>query len=558
MQIPVVEKIQGEVMIRRMSISLLTVVALLAIVSVVCQAESLPLLTRHVREVTVNGQAPSIGRLPATQSMRIDIVLPLRDQAGLDRFLQAVYDPSSPLYRQFLTVREFTQRFGPTRSQYDSLVRFAEANGFTVVGGSRDAMDVQLKGSVENIESTFHVNLGVYQHPTENRNFYAPDREPTIDLPFQLWHITGLDNYSIPRPALARNPDPAHSKATTGSCPDQSFCGSDMRGAYYGGSALTGSGQNIGLLEYAGFDITDVNTYYKNAGQTRTATVTGISTDGTPLSCLYPVCDDTEQTIDITQALGMAPGVTTVYMYVGSSDTALLGAMSSDTPLPAQLSASWIWSPSDPSTDDPYFMKMASQGQNYFQASGDDGKFNAGYPTWPCDSAYVTSVGGTDLETSSPGGPWMSETAWSDGGGGYWAPDDILIPSWQKATAKGCAECSQTYRNAPDVAANANFTFYVCADQSACSANEYGGTSFAAPMWAGYLALYNQKEAAAGHKSVGFINPAIYRVGLSAGYDNDFHDITSGSNGYSATKGYDLATGWGSPKAGNGIVGDDQ
>jgi subtilase family serine protease len=544
-------------MIRRFSTCLLTIIALLSVASI-ARAESLPLLTRHVREATRNGQARLVGHLPATQSMRLDIVLPMHNQAGLTNLLNELYNPSSPSYRQFLTVQEFTAKFGPTQDEYDSVIRFATTNGFTVVGGTRDAMDVQLKGSVASIETAFHVTLGVYQHPTENRTFYAVDREPTLDLPFQLWHISGLDNYSIPRPALEHK-IAQNSKATTGSCPQQSFCGSDMRAAYYGGTALTGSGQNIGLLEYAGFDIADVNTYYKNAGQTRTATVTGISTDGTPLSCLASQgCDDTEQTIDITQALGMAPGTTTVYMYVGSSDTALLGAMSSDIPLPAQLSASWIWSPSDPSTDDPYFMKMAAQGQNYFQASGDAGKFNSGYPTWPCDSAYVTSVGGTDLETTGPGGAWKSETAWSDGGGGFWAADDIPIPAWQKKTAAGCSECSQTYRNAPDVSANANFTFYVCADQSGCSANEYGGTSFAAPMWAGYLALYNQKRASHGLKSIGFINPAIYSAGLSKQYDNDFNDIVSGSNGYSAGKGFDLATGWGSPKAGNSIVGDVQ
>ena len=79
-------------------------------------------------------------------------------------------------------------------------------------------------------------------------------------------------------------------------------------------------------------------------------------------------CDDTEQTIDITQALGMAPGVTTVYVYVGSTDTALLGGMSSDTPLPLNLSSSWIWDPSDPSTDDPFFEKMAAQGQSYLSS----------------------------------------------------------------------------------------------------------------------------------------------------------------------------------------------
>jgi subtilase family serine protease len=544
-------------MIRKFSTCLLTIIALLSVASI-ARAESLPLLTRHVREATRNGQARLVGHLPATQSMRLDIVLPMHNQAGLTNLLNQLYNPSSPSYRQFLTVQEFTAKFGPTPDDYDSVIHFATTNGFTVVGGTRDAMDVQLKGSVASIETAFHVTLGVYQHPTENRTFYAVDREPTLDLPFQLWHISGLDNYSIPRPALEHR-IAKNSKATTGSCPQQSFCGSDMRAAYYGGTALDGTGQNIGLLEYAGFDIADVNTYYKNAGQTRTAAVTGISTDGTPLSCLANQgCDDTEQTIDITQALGMAPGTTTVYMYVGSSDTALLGAMSSDIPLPAQLSASWIWDPSDPSTDDPYFMKMAAQGQNYFQASGDDGKFNSGYPTWPCDSAYVTSVGGTDLETTGPGGTWKSETAWSDGGGGFWAADDIPIPAWQKKTAAGCSECSQTYRNAPDVSANANFTFYVCADQTTCSANEYGGTSFAAPMWAGYLALYNQKRAAHGLKSIGFINPAIYAAGLSKQYDNDFNDIVSGSNGYSAGKGYDLATGWGSPKAGNSIVGDVQ
>jgi subtilase family serine protease len=452
-------------------------------------------------------------------------------------------------------VQEFTERFGPTQENYDAVVAFATSSGFTVMGGSRDAMDVQLKGSVKTIETAFHVTLGLYHDPVANRDFYAPDREPTVDLPFQLWHISGLDNYSIPRPALVQKAKNQPPPATTGSCPESSFCGSDMRAAYYEGTALTGTNQNIGLLEYAGFNITDVNTYYTNAHQTLTAAVTGISTDGTPINCNYPQCDDTEQTIDITQALGMAPGATTVYIYVGSSDTALLGAMSSDIPLPLQLSSSWLWDPSDPNTDDPYFMKMASQGQTIFQASGDDSKFNSNYPTWPCDSAYVISVGGTDLTTKSAGGPWNSETAWSDSGGGYWAPDDILIPSWQQlpGVINSNNEGSTTYRNAPDVSANANFTFYVCADQKACSANLYGGTSFAAPMWAGYLALTNQQAAANGQAAPGFINPTVYNLGVGSNYDNLFHDITQGSNGFPAVTGYDLVTGWGSPN-GAGLI----
>ena len=117
-------------------------------------------------------------------------------------------------------------------------------------------------------------HMGLYQHPTENRTVYAPDREPTVDLPFQLWHIAGLDNYSIPRPALVRRPPGAQPNATTGSCPEQSFCGSDMRAAYYEGTALTGSGQSVGLLEYLGTDLADLETYYTNAGQTNNVPIT--------------------------------------------------------------------------------------------------------------------------------------------------------------------------------------------------------------------------------------------------------------------------------------------
>jgi subtilase family serine protease len=544
---------QGEIVIQRLNLFLLAVIVLLSGLSAVCQAESQTLLTRHVREAAVNGQALSVGRLPASQSMRFDIVLALRHQPELENFLQELYDPSSSEYRHYVTVPEFTERFGPSQEDYNAVIAFAKSNGFTVVGGSRDAFDVQLKGTVASVEKAFHVTLGVYQHPTENRTFFAPDREPSVDLPFQLWHITGLDNYSIPRPALAHiAASQAQPLATTGSCPDKSFCGSDMRAAYYGSGSLTGSGQNIGLLEYAGFDIADVNTYYKNAGQTRTAAVTGISTDGSSVTCTEAQgCDDLEQTLDITQALGMAPGVTTLYVYVSdNSDTALLSSMSTHSPLPLSLSSSWTWDPADPSTDDPYFEKMAAQGQSFFQASGDGGSYTGNNALWPSNSAYVIAVGGTDLDTTGAGGAWKSETAWSAGGGGW--GNNVDIPSWQVATAAGCSKCSQTDRNVPDVSANANYTFYVCADQTACTANEWGGTSFAAPMWAGYLALANQQAKTNGVPAPGFINPTIYPLNLSDS-DVNFHDITSGSNGFPATQGYDLATGWGSPN-GAGLI----
>jgi kumamolisin len=512
-------------------------------------------MTRHVRPQVTGGQAKFLRRLPGTQTLRIDIVLPLRDQAGLDRFLQEVYDPASPSYRHFLTVQQFTERFGPSQEDYDALVTYAKSSGFKVLGGSRDGMDVGLEGSVTSIEAAFNVSMGVYQHPTENRSFYAPDREPTLPLPFPVWHISGLDNFSIPRPAIVHRSLAAKPNATTGSGPSGSYLGSDMRAAYYGGSALTGSGQTVGLLEFYGTDLADVNTYFATAGQTNSVPISLISTDGTSTTCFYSQgCDDTEQTLDITQAASMAPGLSALYVFVGSTDTAILSAMTSHSPLPLQLSNSWGWSPADPSADDPYYEKMAAQGQNFFVAAGDSGAYTSkSQYVYPADDAYITSVGGTDLQTTGPNGAWSSESAWAYGGGGYYAPDAIPIPSWQKPAITPANQGSTIYRNGPDVAAEANFDFYVCADQSGCTANYYGGTSFAAPMWAGYLALVNQQAKANGNAPLGFINPLIYQIGLGSNYATDFHDITSGSNGYSAIPGYDLATGWGSPN-GAGLI----
>ena len=376
----------------------------------------------------------------------------------------------------------------------------------------------------------------------------------------------GLDNYSIPHPLLVKKSDYAlaHginasqvvSHATTGSGPSASFLGSDMRAAYATGTTLTGAGQNLGLLEYVGTDLADLATYYSNVGQTNNVPISVISTDGTSTSCFHTTaggnCDDTEQTLDMTQALGMAPGLASLVMYVGSTDTAMISAMTTHNPLPTTIGCSWGWTPADPSTLDPYFQKMAAQGQNFFAASGDKSTWSRHNEAWPADDDYVVSVGGTDLITASAGGAWKSETAWVDSGGGI-SPDKILIPSWQKlsgvinASNKG----SLTYRNGPDVSANANFTFYTCANQTTCLANSYGGTSFAAPMWAAYIALVNQQLVTNGKKTIGFLNPIIYPQNLTSAYSTEFHDITSGTSGsYTAVQGYDLVTGWGSPNTG--------
>ena len=548
---------------RKGAVRFLANAAVLYTAATACLAQSV--LTHHVRDAVNRGEAPFVERMDPTQVLQLDLVLPLRDQAGLDKFVADVYNPKSPVYHHFVTPAEFTERFGPAQEDYDRVLSFAKEYGLEVVGGSRDGFEVQVRGSVAKIETAFHVSMSSYLHPEENRLFYGPDREPTADLPFNLWHISGLDNYSLPKPRVEKRSEVAEARgvdaralvthATTGSGPSASFLGSDMRAAYYGGTALTGAGQNLGLWEYEGTDLADLTTYFTNVKQTNNVPITLLSTDGTSTSCVDSRaggrCDDTEQTLDMTQAIGMAPGLASLTVYVGSTDTAIIASMTTHSPLPTTIGCSWGWTPADPSTLDPFFKKMAAQGQNFFAASGDSSTWSKRNEAWPADDAYVVSVGGTDLTTASAGGAWKSETAWVDSGGGI-SPDSVAIPSWQQlsgvinSTNKG----STTLRNGPDVSANANFTFYTCADQTTCLANEYGGTSFAAPMWAAYIALVNQQLVANGDPTIGFINPLIYAQNVNAStYAADFHDVTSGKSGsYSAVTGYDLVTGWGSPK----------
>jgi kumamolisin len=551
-------------MIQRLSKSF-AVVAVMSMLTVASYAQLQTALTRHTRDVVVNREAALVGHMPANQSMELTFQLPLRNQLGLESFLKDVYDASSPNYRHFLSVSEFTSAYGPSQKDYDTVTRWAQQNGFKVTQTSSNRMILQVAGSVENVEKALHVSMNIYQHPTENRTFFAPDREPMTNSSVQLYAIGGLDTFSKPRPAVVkRDPlaDVFIGNATTGSCPSASFCGSDMRAAYYGGTALTGAGQGVGLFEFQGTNLSDVTLYYTNAHQQNNVPINLISVDGASTSCPPTSCDDTEPTLDITQALGMAPGLNDVNVYIGKAtntvldDKGILNGMATHSPLDSALSCSWLWTPTDNTTDDPIFMEFAAQGQNFFTAAGDNGKWPGAGFYWPSDDPLIVSVGGTDLTTASAGGPWKSETGWSSSGGGI-SPDNFPIPSWQTATAAGCTDCSKTVRNGPDVSANANFTFYVCANGS-CTANLYGGTSFATPMWAGYLALANQQAVQNGQATLGFINPAVYTIGLGTAYNSNFHDITSGSNGWPATKGFDLNTGWGSPNGAtliNSLVG---
>ena len=500
-------------------------------------------------------QAPLLGSASPQQRLKLALQLPLRNQDELTQLLRDLYDPSSPSFHKYLTVSEFTERFAPTAADYKKVVAWAKKKGFSVNATTPNRRLVAVEGSVETINRAFSVSVNNYRHPRQGHSFYSPDREPTaVGLTVPLLQVTGLSNSQPPHPMLQRG-KPAYA---TGSGPTGEYLPSDMRAAYYGKGPLTGAGQTIGILSFDGYLASDVRLYYSKTGMRSSVPIKNVLVAGFNGACTTvgstgnSDCDDGEQVLDIVNAIGMAPGIKQILFYEGSSDTEILNQMATDNTAKV-LSSSWGWNPGDAASDDPIFQEFAAQGQSFVSASGDSGAYDSTTYSFPGVDPYVIQVGGTVLTTTGPGGAWSGETAWPQSGGGY--VDGTPIPSWQQLSGVVNASnlASTTLRNSPDVAAEANFDNPTVVNGSFVTG--YGGTSFATPRWAGFLALVNQQSVANGRGTVGFINPTIYNVGRSLSYSSAFHDITSGSNppasgsgaGFSAAPGYDLVTGWGSP-----------
>jgi subtilase family serine protease len=212
--------------------------------------------------------------------------------------------------------------------------------------------------------------------------------------------------------------------------------------------------------------------------------------------------------------------------------------------------------------NDFYQHATTQQGITFIASSGDGGATNyateedartrqlASVPTtsFPADSPWVLTVGGTILAINGATLQEAQESAWPKSGGGFSA--FYSTPSYQELLPAAVQSQLQNRRGVPDVAASA--------DSGAGLVIHYqgtyrvaGGTSASAPLWAALIAIGNQMAG----RPLGFVNPAIYQIGVSAKAARDFRDITSGNNsqggvqGYDAVPGWDPVTGFGSPIA---------
>jgi subtilase family serine protease len=211
------------------------------------------------------------------------------------------------------------------------------------------------------------------------------------------------------------------------------------------------------------------------------------------------------------------------------------------------------------------YKKAAAEGMTVFASSGDQG---AAQPTCdgtsffktvstPASDPLVTGVGGTILDANGVTGAYNNEVVWNEptfgaaGGGGF--STLFKKPEFQRGTVHSAM------RGVPDIAYNAAIIGGVLAvwstsGQGANLVFQFGGTSAGSPQWAGLAALADQF----GHHRIGDINNALYALGRSPFSSHVFHDITVGDNtfhgpvtvaGFGALKGWDAASGLGSPKA---------
>ena len=542
------------------------------------QAVGSVLLAGHVPAI-VKG-LPAVGHFTAT-NLDLAIGLPLRNREALTNLLQQINDPFSTNYHKYLSPAQFAEQFSPTEEDYLAVANFARQNGLKVTGTHANRILLEVSGASADIEKAFKVSFKTYQHPTEGRQFFATDVEPSVPAGVPAQDVSGLDNYNRPYPHLAYKPISAAtslvSKATgkvvanSGTGPAGTYMGNDFRNAYIPGTTtLNGAGQTVALVQFDGYYASDINQYEGMAGRTNIP-LKNILLDG--FNGL-PTGNggEVEVSLDIEMVISMAPAIAQVNVYEDNPynfhPNTILNRIATDDSA-NQVSSSWTWTGGPSATTDQIFQQMALQGQTVFFASGDgdaypagtvDAPYNAGYPS---DSAFVTSVGGTTLTMTPGGASRVSETVWNwgieygfDGVGSSGGISTYYkIPYWQTNTSMTACQGSAVNRNFPDVALTGDNVF-VIADGGV----EYlvGGTSCATPLWAGFTSMINQDETNFNHGPIGFINPALYALSAKPGYSTDFNDITTGNNTWSqsptlfyAVTNYDLCTGLGTPNGTN-------
>ena len=528
--------------------------AALAVVPLACAvfsgsgwAEPIATQASTIPDLVASHAAVPAGAPPADQSMHIVVSLPLRNMEQLDALLPAIYDPQSPSYHNYLSVAEFTDRFGPSARDYDSAIAFFSQNGFKVGPRAANRYLIALDGKVSDVERVFHVTMGLYRHPTEGRNFMAPDRLPTLDLKTPIQQVIGLDDFVLPYRHLVRGESDGkdhgfragrklHRKRHSRGLLSRGYAhgrravhrahGTRGRQSRRCEEVLRGRLRPEELRGHRphlhGWRAGHLHRKLRRHGAGARHRI--LDLDGAGL----------EQHARLCRQHGGGRAQCDGVRQHQQDPQHLLGL---ERELQDRRRA--LQGVRRPGPDQSHGERGLFLAHRKRPVAGRGRQYHRGRRHGPRHESGGRAMEERNrLEPAVPAAPPPTRTS--------------AIESYQLPYIDAANGGSTTLRNVPDVAASADTDMYICADGSC--AGGWGGTSFASPIWAGFIALANQQAVANGQAVVGFINPAIYALGQTGNYSKGFHDITKGKSGkFSCTVSYDLVTGLGSPK-GQGLI----
>ncbi len=531
----------------------------------------------------------SLGDAAENTSLDMQIRFALRNRDELDRLLADQQNPASAHFHQWLKTGEFLHRFGPGKSEVKALEAWLTSQGFTITTRASDHL--AFTGDVATAQHAFEVRIARFG----DGSTYANTSDPVIPRRFAkvIGAVLGMDNMVRVIPASSQSaPFATRTQPVAGAKNYQLAAAELNTSENLGGSPI---GQVI-INSSEAFGPGDVRAFYdESVGSGHDGTgdciaIVGISdfldSAMTAFTSQFglPVISYTRETyggnpgingggeseaeLDLQWAHAAAPGAAIVY-HLGSDLVSDISGAVTDNQCGA-ISISYAFcSPSASlieNTLDPLFKQAAAQGQTVFVSSGDNGAAGQVISGSSCVAGSsksvnemsadpnVTSVGGTQFNPTYSGGNDVghaTEKVWNDGigasGGG--ASEFFSKPGYQT----GSGVPADGARDVPDIALIASPEFPGVfwghdvggTGQITCC---IGGTSLAAPIWAGFSRVIAQL---AGNTRLGNLNPLIYSLANTQYNSAGFHDVTSGNNnyngvtGFTAGPGYDQATGWG-------------
>ncbi|GGC66572.1 S53 family peptidase [Undibacterium terreum] len=491
--------------------------------------------------------AHSLG--PVQPDQQVEITIRLRDKSGSQTTgTHATSADTHPAARGYMTREEFAAAHGASASDIAAIKAFAELHQLVLVATDAAQRSMILSGTAAAMNKAFGVTLEEYEHPDGTYRGRVGHVSVPADIAAIVEGVFGLDDrpqattkFKIKRLADA----PVAHAAANGS-----FTPPELAKLYNFPPGLDGKGQCIGIIELGGGTRpADIKTYFSSLGLA-TPNVKVISVDHAKNRPTTSDSADGEVMLDIEVAGAVAPKATIAVYFAPNTDRGFLDAITTavhdKVNKPSVISISWgsaevHWTAQAMASFEQAFADAAAMGVTICAAAGDNGSTDGETDgsqnvDFPASAPHALGCGGTKLVVSATGA--LTETVWNEAadsatGGGF--STHFPVPSYQTALGKAL-----TGRGVPDVAGDADPTsgYAVRVDGKNLV---IGGTSAVAPLWAGLIALFNQKL---GHP-VGFLNPLLYGSLKGKGVTRD---ITQGNNGaQKAATGWDACTGWGTP-----------